>query len=390
MYTTNQNNKEYDFFISYNSKDSNVASWIGYILEEANYKIYMQEWDFKPGQNIALNMQKGAANSKHTLALLSSNFFSSRYTQPEWAAAFMKDPMGEERKLIPVRIEDIKLEGLLPAISYIDLVGIDNEEGAIKAILEGVQTHRNKPAVRPAFPGAVFSKKDNHDNIPQNNWYNDWLTKRINEIQTDSSSKISDGSKMVVHLIPIEAITDQKEYNISILEKQLLNLQPFCCMGWNPKINEDGFCVLPPYPENGLPHSYVQFFWNGVIESVDTAMLKTDSSGKYIPGISFEKDIINRIEEYYMQALKNIGAKLPFAISITLIDVKDAYIAMNHKFHRAKIQKDVLKLPTTIITSWDENIGKSLRPSFDRLWNNCGIAKSPNYDTDGNWRPKNY
>lgn len=71
----------------------------------------------------------------------------------------MKDPMGEERKLIPVRIEDIKLEGLLPAISYIDLVGIDNEEGAIKAILEGVQTHRNKTSCTSSFSRSGIFKK---------------------------------------------------------------------------------------------------------------------------------------------------------------------------------------------------------------------------------------
>ncbi|PGN52557.1 hypothetical protein CN966_24885 [Bacillus cereus] len=389
MSQTDKNSKEFDFFISYNSTDVDFANWIAYVLEEAGHKTYIQAWDFQPGCNFVLEMQKGSANSKHTLALLSNNFLESRYTQPEWAAAFVKDPMGEKRKLIPVRIEDIELEGLLPAISYIDLVGVDDETHAEKLILEGVQTQRKKPDIRPAFPGARPSKNTNSITY-QSNWYNDWLSKRIDEIQTNSSSSISDSSKMAVHLIPMEAITDQKEYSISILEKQILNLQPFCCIGWNPSINKDGFCTYPPFASNMLPHSYVQFFRNGIIESVDTEMLKTYENGIYIPGIAFERDIISRIEEGYKHALKNIGVKLPLAISITLIDVKNSYISMSLRPTPAKIQDEVLKLPTVIITSWDENIGKALRPSFDYLWNNCGISGSPNYDANGNWRPKNY
>ncbi|MFB6738271.1 toll/interleukin-1 receptor domain-containing protein [Bacillus toyonensis] len=34
----------YDFFISYNSKDTNIAEWISYTLEEAGYKIFVQAW----------------------------------------------------------------------------------------------------------------------------------------------------------------------------------------------------------------------------------------------------------------------------------------------------------------------------------------------------------
>lgn len=389
MSQTDTNSKEFDFFISYNSKDVDFANWIAYVLEEAGHKTYIQAWDFQAGCNFVLEMQKGSANSKHTLALLSQNFLNSAFTQSEWAAAFVKDPMGEKRKLIPVRIEEINLEGLLPAISYIDLVGVDDEGHAEKLILEGVQTQRKKPDIRPAFPGA--RPKQNNTNITyQSNWYNEWLTRRIDEIQTKAFPSISSGPKMVIHLIPIEALTDQKEYRIETLKQQIRSLHPFCCLGWNPSINKDGFCTYPPHADNILPHSYVQFFKNGIIESADTSMLQRYDTGIYIPGIAFERDIISRIENDYKHALKNIGVKLPFAISITLIDVKNSYISMNPNHTPARIQDEVLKLPTVIITSWDENIGKALRPSFDYLWNNCGVSESPNYDTDGNWRPKNY
>jgi hypothetical protein len=129
--------KQYDFFISYNHKDEGFASWISYLLEESGYKVFYQAWDFKTGNNFILQMQHGAKCANHTLALLSENYLGSDYTQSEWAAAFASDPTGLKQKFMPVRIEDIDLEGLLPQIIYIDLVG-KNEEEAKTAILEGV------------------------------------------------------------------------------------------------------------------------------------------------------------------------------------------------------------------------------------------------------------
>lgn len=377
----------YDFFISYNSKDKDVAEWISYILEEAGYKVYVQAWDFAAGNNFVLEMQRGASESKHTLALLSENYIESSYTQPEWAAAFVEDPTGEMRKLIPVRISDVPLKGLLPSIVYTDLVGINDEDKAIETILAGVQMGRKKPLSRPSFPGFP-SRNDTNNNMPQGEWYNDWITTRLNEIERGSAlPKVSEGSKLIVHLIPIEAITTSKIYSIKDLE-QRINLEPFLSRGWNDSINKHGFYTYATtyLGDKGNPPGYVQFFKNGIIESVDTDLLNKRER-KYIPGIAFEREILRLIESRYKVALKKLGIKLPFAISITLTDVEDYYISMNPEYSNGKIGDRILKLPTVVVNSWEDDIGKVLRPSFDYLWNNCGVAESQNYDADGNWRP---
>ncbi|WP_142388670.1 toll/interleukin-1 receptor domain-containing protein, partial [Bacillus thuringiensis] len=99
-------------------------------------------------QNFAVLMHQAASKSRHTLALVSNNYLGSQFTLAEWISAFADDPTGERQKLIPIRIEDIKLEGLLKAILYIDLVGKGHEEAAA-AILEGVQTKRKKTTTPP-------------------------------------------------------------------------------------------------------------------------------------------------------------------------------------------------------------------------------------------------
>ncbi len=38
-----------DFFISYTRSDLRWAEWIGWVLEDAGFRVVMQAWDFGPG-----------------------------------------------------------------------------------------------------------------------------------------------------------------------------------------------------------------------------------------------------------------------------------------------------------------------------------------------------
>src|SRR5215468_7914028 len=104
-----------DFFISYNSGDRSWAEWIAWQLEEAGYTTVLQAWDFRPGGNWALDMQQADVHARRTLAVLSPDFLTSAFTQPEWAAAFAQDPTGEKGVLVPVRVRTCNPEGLLRA-----------------------------------------------------------------------------------------------------------------------------------------------------------------------------------------------------------------------------------------------------------------------------------
>lgn len=141
------------FFISYNSIDKAWAEWIAATLEAAGYTFYIQAWHFRPGQNFVAEMQRAATLSDRTIAVLSPNFLASGFTAAEWAAAFAQDPMGIERRLVPVRVVSCKPGGLLRAIIYIDLVG-KNEESARAELLSGL-SDSGRPQRPPPFPGTT-------------------------------------------------------------------------------------------------------------------------------------------------------------------------------------------------------------------------------------------
>jgi hypothetical protein len=143
-------------FVSYNSADRRWAEWIAWVLEDAGYSVVVQVWDIRPGHNFVLAMQDAAKRSRHTVIVLSPSFLGANFTQPEWAAAFARDPSGSDRTLIPVRVRECQPQGLLAQIVYADLVGLGEEEAS--AALLGAFAERAKPDMRPSFPGGAGTK----------------------------------------------------------------------------------------------------------------------------------------------------------------------------------------------------------------------------------------
>ena len=147
-----------DFFISYTKADLPWAEWIAWQLEAAGYTTVIQAWDFRPGSNFVLEMDRASQEAEQTIAVLSPSYLDAAYTHPEWAHAFARDPKGEKSLLLPVRVLDCHLKGLLAQVVYIDLVGLD-EEDAKNRLLAQVRSGRGKPQLKPLFPGAKTLSK---------------------------------------------------------------------------------------------------------------------------------------------------------------------------------------------------------------------------------------
>src|ERR1039458_8757763 len=145
-----------EFFISYAGADKAWAEWIAWELQEAGHTVVLQAWDFGAGASFVLEMDK-AARAERTIAVLTPAYEKSAYAAPEWAAAFAKDPKGEQRKFVPVRVADYKPGGLLAAIAYIDLVELD-EEAARRRLIQEVKKRAGPPASAPPFPGSATPK----------------------------------------------------------------------------------------------------------------------------------------------------------------------------------------------------------------------------------------
>ncbi|WP_412148512.1 toll/interleukin-1 receptor domain-containing protein [Curtobacterium flaccumfaciens] len=152
-----------DFFVSYNSRDEEWAEWIAFQLEGAGYSTILQKWDFRPGSNFVLEMDEAAKRAERTVLVLSPAYLGSSFTPPEWAAGFARDPKGLERRLIPVVVAPVDVEGLLGQIVHINVIGRAPDE-VTKLLLDGVKPGRAKPTIAPKFPGPATSAGVAQDN----------------------------------------------------------------------------------------------------------------------------------------------------------------------------------------------------------------------------------
>jgi len=153
-----------DFFISYTRKDGTWAEWIAVQLEDAGYSTIIQAWDIRPGMDFVQEMDKATQIAERTIAVLSPDYFHSRYTPSEWHAAFRRDPTGEQALLLPIRVQPCDVEGLLGSIAYIDLVDL-NEEQAREKLLAGVNQERAKPDTVP-FPAPDQAHPERAERAP--------------------------------------------------------------------------------------------------------------------------------------------------------------------------------------------------------------------------------
>lgn len=146
-----------NFFISYTAKDARWAEWLAWVLEGHGKTATVQAWDFGPGTNWIDKMHRALQEAERIIAVLSTEYLSaSRFGTAEWQAAWAQDPLGENQKLIPVRVDPTAgYPGLLAGTVALDISGLREAQAEERVVqmLRSIDVGRAKPTRRPSFPG---------------------------------------------------------------------------------------------------------------------------------------------------------------------------------------------------------------------------------------------
>lgn len=127
-----------NFFVSYTGTDVNYATWIAEILEKNHYKVTIQAWDFRPGDNFVAKIHEALTKCEKLIVVLSKSYLKSKWCEAEWTAKLAEQIQLNEQRIIPIRIEPIDLKGLLYPIVYVDIVD-KTEKEAEREILKGIE-----------------------------------------------------------------------------------------------------------------------------------------------------------------------------------------------------------------------------------------------------------
>lgn len=173
--------------------------------------------------------------------------------------------------------------------------------------------------------------------------------------------------------------------DISAVENHISGLWPFHTTGTDFKYNFDGFITFSKWPNDILPHTYVQLNRQSVIESVDSGgIFREENDGrKQIPSEYIEKEIIKNISNY-LNTLLTLGVNPPLVLMISLLGIKDFQLAIHPGYFRPDynlIEQQNLMLPEIIIESYSKDtieLSRILKPAFDTLWNAARFPSSLN------------
>lgn len=146
-----------DFFISYTGKDENKATWIAECLEKNSYSTTIQAWDFMPGDNFVEKINTALIECNQLIVVLSNNYLKSKWCEAEWTSKLVQQVKTGERKIIPIRIENIEVDGLLGPITYIDIYDSEEDE-AERRILDGIKPSRERKSQGYTSPFASSHK----------------------------------------------------------------------------------------------------------------------------------------------------------------------------------------------------------------------------------------
>ena len=131
-----------DIFISYSSKDNNIAYDVCNLLEMNGLQCWIAPRDIPTGSNAISEIAKGINDSSLTVVIFSKNYMNSNFASNELKMAFDK-----EKPILAIKVDDTLPEGdmkfYLKTQHWID--AYPNPESVFEMIVEDVSVLLDKP-----------------------------------------------------------------------------------------------------------------------------------------------------------------------------------------------------------------------------------------------------
>lgn len=110
----------HDIFLSHSAKDKAVVRPLAERLRVDGLRVWFDEWEIRPGDNIPLKIEEGLERSRNLVLCMSANAFDSDWAQLESQTFRFRDPLNRKRRLIPLRLDGSPIKGSLAQFRNID------------------------------------------------------------------------------------------------------------------------------------------------------------------------------------------------------------------------------------------------------------------------------
>jgi small GTP-binding protein len=137
----------YDVFLSHSSKDKAVVRPLAERLRADGLRVWFDEWELHPGDNLPSKIEEGLEQSRVLVLCMSAHAFGSDWAQLEAGTLRFRDPLNNDRRFIPLRLDDAHIKGSLAQFIYINRL-LDDREQEYAKLLDACRPPATPKAVR--------------------------------------------------------------------------------------------------------------------------------------------------------------------------------------------------------------------------------------------------
>lgn len=139
-----------DVFLSHAGVDKNWVKDLGEKIESEDFegrklKVFLDEWDIRPSENIPLKISTALDNSRHMIIVLSPEMVMAPWPNAEWTSFYMNDPGSRRGTMIPIMYRTCEIPALLRPISRFDFRDVREFKQVYKKLITVL---KNEPLPR--------------------------------------------------------------------------------------------------------------------------------------------------------------------------------------------------------------------------------------------------
>jgi small GTP-binding protein len=114
---------KYDVFISHSAQDKPAVRELAERLRRDGLRVwpgvFEDEWEIKPGDASLLKIQAGLEQARTLVLMMSGHVTASEWVTFERYAVLFRDPTNQQRRLVPVRLDDAEVKDTLRQFAYV-------------------------------------------------------------------------------------------------------------------------------------------------------------------------------------------------------------------------------------------------------------------------------
>ena len=162
-----------DVYLCYNSAD---RVWVENLAEQLEsetidglptsrrLRVFLDLWDIDTGESLIQKMNEGMKNSRYVAAVLSPEFMKAPWPTFEWSHIVSLDPMNAQRRLIPLLLRDVSLDGKeridlcapFRGLKHLDFLRKEDFRRVFRALIRRIRGQpQERGALRPPLAGVA-------------------------------------------------------------------------------------------------------------------------------------------------------------------------------------------------------------------------------------------